>query len=176
MNLPVYEDMYLFIEKDMKITWKEIKDIFQSTFKEDRQVYVNIYKSGLYRVACRNLAFSCMDIIHWVASHTDHKMMILRNTSGTQLASFRKENYYHIYHFPQPVNYMDALFLTPNNNLNIIYIKKCWVKEPSNFRMTPNQVSKMKSLKKAYQLLFIFACHLYGYESMETSHRVGLLC
>ena len=32
MNLPIYADTQLFIEKDMKITWQEIKDIFLSSF------------------------------------------------------------------------------------------------------------------------------------------------
>ena len=67
MNLPVYAGTQLFIEKDIKITWQEIKDIFVGSFKEyleDRQVYVNIHKSGLYRVACKYPAFRYVDIIH----------------------------------------------------------------------------------------------------------------
>lgn len=60
---------------------------------------------------------------------------------------------------------MDALFFTLNNNLNSRDIMKHWVKEPSKFRTTPNQVYKMKSLRKFYQQLVIFACHLYGQES-----------
>ncbi len=67
MNLPIYANTQLFVEKDMKITWKEINDIFAGTFKEyleDRKVYVNIHKSGLYRVACRYPAFPWVNIIH----------------------------------------------------------------------------------------------------------------
>ena len=47
INFPIYADTQLFIDKDMKITWQEIKDIFVGNFKEDledRQVYVNIHK------------------------------------------------------------------------------------------------------------------------------------
>lgn len=67
MKPPIYADVQLFIEKDMKITWEEINDIFAGSFKEDledRQVYVNIHKSAMYRVACRYPAFPCTDIIH----------------------------------------------------------------------------------------------------------------
>jgi len=35
MNLPVYVDTQLFIEKDMKLTCQGIKDIFSCSFKED---------------------------------------------------------------------------------------------------------------------------------------------
>ena len=34
MNLLVYADTQFFIEKDMKITWQEIKDIFTGSFKD----------------------------------------------------------------------------------------------------------------------------------------------
>ena len=47
MDLVFYANTQLFIEKDMKITWQEIKDIFARIFKEyleDRQVYVKIHK------------------------------------------------------------------------------------------------------------------------------------
>jgi len=56
MNLPIYADMKLFVEKEMMITWQEIKDIFAGSFKEDledRQDYINIHMLGLYRVGCR---------------------------------------------------------------------------------------------------------------------------
>lgn len=35
MDSPIYVDTQCFIEKDMKITWQEIKDIFVASFKED---------------------------------------------------------------------------------------------------------------------------------------------
>ena len=70
--------------------------------------------------------------------------------------------------FLQSVNYMDALFFTPNNNVNSRDILKHWVKEPSKLMKTPNQVYKTKSLRKSYQILVIFACHLYGQDSTET--------
>ena len=171
MNLPIYADTQLFIEKNMNITWQEIKDIFAGNFKddlEDQQVYVNIHKSTLYIVVGRYLDFPHVDIIHWIASHTDPKMMTLSSTSVTQLDTFRMENYNQMYHLPQLVNHMDALFYTHNSNVKTRDIMNCWMKEPLKFRSTPNQVYKTKSLRKAYQFLIIFACHLYSQESTKT--------
>lgn len=91
MNLPIYVDMKLFVEKEMTITWQEIKGIFLGSFKEDledQQVCINIHKSGLYMVGCRYLPFPCMDIIHWIVAHTNPEMMALRSMSGTQLFKF----------------------------------------------------------------------------------------
>jgi len=50
MSLPMYTYTHLFIEKDIKITWQDINTIFAGNFEEnleDRQVYVNIQKSGI---------------------------------------------------------------------------------------------------------------------------------
>jgi len=47
MSLPIYEDTKLFIDKEIKITWKDINDIFLGTFEEnleDRRVSVSIHK------------------------------------------------------------------------------------------------------------------------------------
>lgn len=73
-----------------------------------------------------------------------------------------------MYHFPLPVSRMDALLYTPNNSMNTRDILKHWVREPSKFRMEPNQIYKTKALRKAYQFLVILTCCLYGQGSTET--------
>jgi len=63
---------------------------------------------------------------------------------------------------------MDTLFYATNIFVNTRDIMKHWVKEPSKFRWTPKHVYNTKSLKKAYQLLIIFAYRIYGQESTKT--------
>ena len=123
MRFPVYIDTHFFIKNDLKIAWEEINTIFVGNFVEnleDRHVYVNIHKSGLYKVACRHPTFLCIDMIHWIVSHTDPKMMILSSV----------EDYQQIYHFPQLVNEIDAPFYTLNSRVNTRHILKCLVWEP----------------------------------------------
>jgi len=51
MSLPIYEDTKMIVEKYIKMKWQEVNDAFSGTFGEyleDRKVYVNIHKSGLY--------------------------------------------------------------------------------------------------------------------------------
>jgi len=96
MSLLVYEDTNMFLDKDIKVKWQDINDIFSGTFEEnleDRRVYVNIHKSSLYWVACRYPAFPCADMIHVIVSHTDPTTMVLRNASGTKLATYRVEDF-----------------------------------------------------------------------------------
>lgn len=67
MSFPFYVDAHLVIEKDMKIKCKDIKTIFVGTFEEnleDRHVYVNIHKSGLYKVAHRYPTFMYANMLH----------------------------------------------------------------------------------------------------------------
>jgi len=90
MSLPMYIDTYMFIEKYIEITWQYINTIFVGSFKEnleDCQVYVNIHKSGLYKVAYRHPTILCADVIHWIVSQIDPEMFILSNASGVELAS-----------------------------------------------------------------------------------------
>jgi len=47
MSLPIYANKHMFIEKDIKITWQDINNIFAGSFEdnlEDQQVYFNIHK------------------------------------------------------------------------------------------------------------------------------------
>ena len=52
---------------------------------------------------------------------------------------------------------MERSFSIPNNNANSRDVLKNSVKEPAKFRMTPNQIYKMKRLQKVYLYLVIFA-------------------
>lgn len=63
---------------------------------------------------------------------------------------------------------MDASFYTPNNSMNTRDILKHLVNETTKFRMAPNHIYRMRTLRKAYQFLVIFACFLYGQGSIET--------
>ena len=66
-RMPIYEDAKLYLDKDIKLKWQEVNETFAGTFGEhleDRQVYVNIHKSGLYWIACRYPVFPCADMIH----------------------------------------------------------------------------------------------------------------
>ena len=96
MSLLMYTNTHLFIEKHIKITWQDINTIFAGIFEEnleDQQVYVNIHKSGLYKVACRYPTFPCTNVIHWIFSHIDPEMMILSSVNGVELAFFRTKYY-----------------------------------------------------------------------------------
>jgi len=92
----IYEDTNLLVGKDIKLKWQDINDAFLGAFGEDLEdckVYVNIHKYGLYQIAFCYLAFPCMDMIHWIISHTDPEMMALSSVSGTMISTFTAQDY-----------------------------------------------------------------------------------
>ena len=107
-------------------------------------------------------------MIHWIVSHTNPETMTFSSVSGTNIATFRVEDYDEMNHMSELVTIMETPFSLPNSNANCRDILKNKVKEPARFKMTPNQIYKMKILWKAYQYLVILACRLYGQESTET--------
>lgn len=96
MSLPIYEDTKLFIDKDIRMKWHNIKDTFLGTFEEnmeDHRVYANIHKSDLYQISCRYPMFPSTDMTHWIGSHTDLETMVLSNVSGTKFSTFRVKEF-----------------------------------------------------------------------------------
>ena len=114
-------------------------------------------------------------MIHWIVSHTDPKTMTLNYVSGMKLTTFWARDYDEMYHMSDPVTIMKTPFSLPNNIANSKDILKNWVKEPTRFRLTPNQIYKTKILWKAYQYLVIFSCPLYGQESTKTFPHIWVI-
>ena len=115
MSFLIYEDTKLVADRDIKMKWFDINNTFSGTFEEDledRRVYVNIHKSGLYRITCRYPVFPCADMIHWIISHTDPETMVLRSAIRIDIATFRVQGYQQMYHLPQPVIIMETPFKT----------------------------------------------------------------
>ena len=66
MSFPVHTKKNILIKKEINITWQDINTIFLEKFEEnleDQQVYVNIHKSGLYKVACKFPMFHFANVI-----------------------------------------------------------------------------------------------------------------
>lgn len=129
---------------------------------EDWKVHINVQKSGLPNVACRYLYFPCADVASWINLRTDPKTMTLNNTIGQRLASFLAPNYHLMYHLSKPKSPMDSYFYVTTIYLSTKDIVKIWVKEPTKFCQTSTNTYKTKSLRRAYQLLIVLCCRIYG--------------
>lgn len=154
MNLPVYADTQLLIEKESDMTWQKVNEAFSArSFKEnleDRQVYINVQKSGSTKFACRYLTFPCADIVSWRVSHTDPKNMTLNNGNGQMIFYFLALDYHRMYRLLELEPLMDSYFYSITNYLSTKNILKIWVKELAKFCQTPTKTYKTKSRRRAY--------------------------
>lgn len=134
-------------------------------FKEylkDCWVYVNVQQLGLHRIAYRYLTFPCANIVSWILSHIDPKTMTLNSASGQRLSSFLVADYHLMYHLPKPESLMDLYFYATTSYLRTKDIVKGLVKEPTKFHQTPTSTYKKKYLSRAYHLLIVLCCRIYG--------------
>lgn len=97
VNFLIFSNTQLFIEKELDITWQKVNEVLSlKSFKidlEDRQVYVDVQRSGLHKIACRYPIFPCADIVSSIFSWTNNKTMTLNNSSGHRLASFMAHDF-----------------------------------------------------------------------------------
>lgn len=106
---------------------EENQRYFAYDFKEDLQeqkIYISIHWLGLYKVACRNPTFPCVDTISWIVSDTYPKTMTLSSANMIDLSIFGVEKFQGIYHLPKLVRCMDTLFYATHSQVNMRDIVK----------------------------------------------------
>lgn len=121
MSLLIYKETKLLVDNNINFKWQDINDTFSGIFGqylEDYMVYVNIHKYGLYQITCRYPAFPCMDMIHWIISQTDSKMMVLLNISEKKISTFRVKDFQQMYNLPHLMITMETPFNRCNNTTN----------------------------------------------------------
>jgi hypothetical protein len=67
--------------------------------QDELQIFKNIQRSGLHRVASHVAVFPCVDAIVWILKHVDLENRYILNARGDPIASFQVvdlEKYYHL--------------------------------------------------------------------------------
>ena len=64
-SMPLKFLVYSYTQKESNITWQKVNEAFSArSLKvdlEDWQVYINVQKLGLHKVACKYRVFPCAD-------------------------------------------------------------------------------------------------------------------
>ena len=55
---------------------------------EDREVYINIKRSIIHRVACGFSVMPCAESIEWILLHMGSKNMVLNSESGNEITTY----------------------------------------------------------------------------------------
>ena len=137
-TIPILLDTYFFIDKSIKISWKDIKDAFiQKEFPEnleDREVYINIKRFKIHRVARIIVVLPCEKSIEWIFLHMDKKKKsVLSSESEKEIATYHPHDLHSYYKMITLKKYLNTQFCATGANLNTREILKSWWKEPANF-------------------------------------------
>ena len=79
-----YEDTRRIVSVELEYKWGQIYRLIThrevpDTGFEEKNIYANIERSALMRVATRPELFSCSEVIGWILSRADVTTMILEN-------------------------------------------------------------------------------------------------
>jgi len=69
--------------------------------KLSREIYKNIIKSGLHRVAMKTPVLPCPDIIEWITRRIDHHYRSILNVEGKVVASYKPSMLNQMYHLKE---------------------------------------------------------------------------
>ena len=68
------------------------------SIKLSKEVYRNIIKSGLQRVAVNTLVLPCPDVIEWITKKIDHQHRSILNYEGKSVADYKSSVFNQMYH------------------------------------------------------------------------------
>ena len=77
------------------LKWGEIHQMFRtdtypSVIESDKDVFQNIKRSGLHRVAARPTVFPCADVISWIVAKVKSKSQLIMSVDdAVNVASYR---------------------------------------------------------------------------------------
>ena len=66
-----------------------------------KEVYRNIMKFGLHRVAVKTLVLPCLDVIEWMTRKIDHQHQSILNYQGKSASSYKASVFNQMYHLKQ---------------------------------------------------------------------------
>ena len=92
-----FADTKCRVDKKVSYTWNYLFQPFQDkefmmllqddvTTKLSKEVYRNIIKSRLHRVAMKTLVLPCPDVIEWITRKIDHQHRSILNYEGKSVA------------------------------------------------------------------------------------------
>ena len=94
----IFADTECRVDKKVSYTWSSLFQAFQDkeflmllhddvSTELSKEVYRNIIKSRLHRVAVKTLVLTCVDVIEWITRKVDHQHRSILNHEGKSMAS-----------------------------------------------------------------------------------------
>jgi hypothetical protein len=164
----VYDDTSGLLDKDGEtLKWGEVYYMFKkSNFSveaeepDELQVFRNIRKLGIFRVATHPTVFPCADTISWILKNIDIDSRYVFNARKEPIASFRLDDLAKCYHIEAGNKriygqLLSELELTPKD------LFPTWYKEDKQFKYRPKSRYPTTNLRRPYQYMVAMLCRLY---------------
>ena len=111
-----------------------------------KEVYINIIKFGLHRVALKTLVLPCSDVIEWITSKIDHDNQSILNYEGKSVANYKASVFNQMYHLKEAYIKVSPRWLKQKSeSADLLTILKGWWSE-GNF-MTKSTTAEWKTSK-----------------------------
>ena len=147
----IFVDTECRVDKKVIFTWNSLFQAFQDKefqvlLQDDqstelrKQIYRNIIKSRLHRVATRTLVLPCLDVIEWITWKVDHENRAILNFMDTTVASYKALVLNQMYHFIEDHVKVTSEWLKQKNDFgDFLTIMKGWCSE-GQFRANSTSV------------------------------------
>ena len=108
----IFPDTECWVDKKVTFTWNSLFQAFQGkefqmllqddvSIKLSKEVYRNIIKSGLHRVAIKTTVLPCSDVIEWITRKIDHENRSILKSENKSVANYKASLFNQIYHLKE---------------------------------------------------------------------------
>ena len=177
---PVKENgIWIFVDTECKAdkkvcyTWNSFFHAFQdkeflmllhndASTKMSKEIYRNIIKSGLHRVAMKTLVLPCLDVIEWITRKDDHQHRSILNFEGKVVASYKASMMNQMYHLKESSIKISPEWLKQKSeSADLLTILEGWWFE-EQFR-SKSVATEWKTLKfiKSVQIILILLSRVF---------------
>jgi len=163
-----YGDTNSSTGEELVLKWGDIYNMFRDekypeVEEEDKDVFTNIKRSGLHRVAARPPVFPCADVISWIISRVkvDNRRVMAIDDEQV-VGSFRPEYIEVYYKLPRSeVDFTNKWLEKQTHDVHAT-MKSWWV-HTKRFRVRPfKSTYPTASLREPYKLVAMMMCRLFG--------------
>ena len=139
------------------ITRREVPDI---GFKEEN-IYVNIERYSLMKIATRPEIFPCLEVIGWILPRADVTTMILENVDKQGYVAYSPRYVALAYHFPEAQIYLTEYWLR-NIRMDLVETLKRILMPGRNFRTRLMGEYDTTSLRTPYRFISLMLNRIFG--------------
>ena len=137
-----------------------LQDDASTDFSKD--IYRNIIKSGLHRVAIKTLVLPCPDVIEWITRTIDHQHQSILNFEGEILASYKHFMINQMYHLKEASIKISPKWLKQKSEyVDLFTILKGWWSEGQFRSKLATAKWKTSKFRKIVQIIVILLSRVF---------------